>query len=99
MIDLAATLLEVVDRTTRRTGPVSLAIDRIADRLLPQTTASAGSCPPSGKFYCGYTCGSGCWWWLDLYRKKYIYYDDMPTCNSNKKKCYKGCNCHQFDPS
>ncbi len=97
MIDLTATLLEVVDHTSRRTGRVSHVIDRIADRMLPQTTASAGSCPPTGRFYCGYTCKGGCNWGLHV--KQYIYYDDMPTCNSNKRKCYKGCHCHQFDPS
>ena len=92
MIDLTATLLEVVDRTSRRTGRVSHVIDRIGDWMLPQTTASAGTCP-SG-FVCGSSsCGEPCFWIAR--RKKYIYYDQSPTCTSIMK-CSVGCKCHIF---
>lgn len=92
MIDLAATLLEVVDHTTRRTGRVSLAIDRIADGILPQTTARAGSCPG---FTCGGTCGDvgSCGKHRPNRARRYAYYDQSPTCSSILGKCYTGCTC------
>lgn len=92
MINLAAALLGIVDHTTRRTGPVSHVIDRVADRMLPQTTANAGSCPPSGYHSCGYTCSSHwlCWIADPLLKMAYYYYDQSPTCTS-REKCRVGC--------
>lgn len=56
MIDLntlTAKGLVTVDGASRRLGPINSMIGWIADRVLPDTTARAGGCPPKGYVLCG----------------------------------------------
>ena len=102
MIDLntlTAKGLVTVDGASRRLGPISSLIGWVADRVLPDVTATAGGCPTSGYHLCRtHSCklvaSDPCHWLNVLFDKpsqqRKIYYmvrKDQDHCSSGVYSC------------
>jgi hypothetical protein len=48
--------LDGLDNTVRRLGPLSAAVEYIADKVAPKGAAQAATCPPSGYTVCYRYC-------------------------------------------
>ncbi len=88
-------LITTMDRFSRRLGPINNLVGLLADRLLPQSTARAGTCVPLGYVECSKQCRStlACCQPIgahqELFRKYAI---NIATCSSGAiAECSDGC--------
>ncbi len=72
-------LLSLANRMVTKVGIISSVIDKLADTLIPKTSARASGCPVPGYYFCGQSrCGGYCGY-QDVGGIRHCYYTPIRT--------------------
>ena len=90
-------LLSTVDRLSTRIGPLNRLVGFIADRVTPQATARADSCPPAGYVTCAVYCQQDIFCCGGIMARQARMVDYAPkaeqcACLSCIQTCFWGCS-------
>jgi hypothetical protein len=89
--------LSTVDRLSTRLGPINRLVGFVADRVTPQATARADSCPPTGYVVCAVYCQQDIFCCGGIIPRQAKMVDYAPKieecmCLSCVRTCFSGCS-------
>lgn len=95
MKTLTQAMFTSAEAISSRLGPVSIVADKLLNRLAPQVTAQAESCPPAGMIQCWVYCKKtlACWIWNGAYQWTAVYGGNSYECHYGyTSECAKYCS-------